>query len=64
MGQVFAVDGARRGYERSAKPALQTCERAIWMVLGPRIARYGTVRRSFLYSVALRSDNLARCLLA
>ena len=32
----------------------------IQMVLGPTIAPYGTAKPSFLYSFALRPDNLAR----
>ena len=50
--------------ERRRAAALQTRKLAIWMVLEPRIARYGTSQRCFLYSAALRSDNLARYTLA
>ena len=34
---------------------------SIRLVLEPSIAPYGTAFPSFLYSAALRSDNLARC---
>src|ERR1700735_1332044 len=57
--------GTRQALEkRRQAAALRIRGLAIWTVLEPRIARYGTVRRCFLYSMALRSDNLARYPLA